>query len=480
MNVHNHPVIQRVLLGLFVWALVLFSLNQALAQMPPAGYEGMQGPPAGIPTGPFPSDTQGPPAGIPQMPDLSQYQNMMPPGAGLNPGAGATDCLTTCSTNKAACFKDVIGENNPQAQACNATYQQCGQSCASSAGGIPGTPGVGAPSGMPDVGAMMQKGEEMRKKGEAEGLKRIKKGALGVQKSLKMLIKRIDDNKKKGAVVTERLSQAVTDSQTAYDALQAATDLDVAQGELEKLQAGMEIFAEEIPKLEMSAALPKILTQVEKQYTKLAKAVKSQRPKLSKIAAQVPDQIAELDSTVAGIRAAIDAASVKGLDPQEAMDKLQDEAFDKLEGAWQMYGSLEALRSMKAAIKTINAQIKANDKLIITIKKKGLEEATQLAEIQTNIKAKWAELQPVVTGTDAEAMMNGLQELGDLQQEFEDTLTISQDDGDATNDKLGTANNWGVPNFAPPSGMPGSLPTNEGSLKMMQQMAPYMPKSAGN
>jgi len=459
LHAHEHPVMQKVLIGLFVWGMMLFSVRVAYGQ----------------PTFPMPSDLTRPPEGFGQVPPLGSFQIPEIPSAPSGMPS-SENCKEQCEDAEKVC-KSRAGDNADAVATCGTIRGECNNKCAQIPGGPAGIPG-GVPGGMPDTSKfedMMKRGEEAQREGEKKGLEQMKKGAKGMEKTMKMVRGKIDAIKAKGLTPPEVLAQAVADFDANYEALKGADTLDVGQIALDKLTAVMEIIPEELPKLEMAANMNKIFAQVEKEYAKLKKSSDKQRPKLAQYQEQLGDRIAEMDTNIAGIRAAIDEAKTPGKDPAAAIEKLQDDAFGKFEETWQLYGSLEAMRAIKATMKKIEGQIKANDKLINKLTKSGSPLAGQLSEIQAKIKTQYASIKGTVSGTDFDPLFESLMGLADLQQQFEDTVIESQDDGDVTNDKLSSANGYGVPQFAPPSGLPGSGVTDEKSLEYFKKIAPYRP-----
>lgn len=322
-----------------------------------------------------------------------------------------------------------------------------------------------------DQAAMQQKGME-------KALKQAKNGAKGFEKQLANIKKRIASYKSKGVVIPTTLSDVITKADATLVEINAATDISSIEGPMGDLQDIGSTLSDELPKLEMASQLPKILKQVEKEYTRLKKAVDSQRKKLASVALDLSASIAELDSKVADIRTAIDAAKSPSADPAEAIQSIQDDAFSQFEDAWQLYGSLEAVKSIKTTLRKVQSQVKANDKILVKLKKDNSPDLADLQDLQDKLKAQIVVVTTASKGKDLGDLFDEMQTLGDIQNEFESLLTQSQDDGDVTNDTVSATNNFGVPHFGPPSGLPGSSVTDVKSLQGMRNMAPFMPNGS--
>lgn len=321
-------------------------------------------------------------------------------------------------------------------------------------------------------------GEKQNKEKEAKAVKQAQKQAKQFESKIVTIKKKIASYQTKGVVIPTGLTEAIAQADAAFVVIKAATqisDLEGAMGDLQDIGA---TISEELPKLEMAAQLPKILKQVEKEYTRLKKAVDTQRKKLASVALNLSSAIADMDSQVAAIRAAIDAAKssiTQGSDPSDIIQSIQDDAFGQFEEAWQLYGSLESVRAIKTTIRRIQTQIKANDSILAKLKKDGSADFDELNDLQTQLKAQLVVVNGLNGSKDIASLFDEIQALGDIQNEFESLLMQSQDDGDASNNTLGTKNNYGVPTFGPPSGLPGSAPTDLNSLKGMGDLAPFMP-----
>ncbi len=321
-----------------------------------------------------------------------------------------------------------------------------------------------------------KKMEEQQKKQMEKGLKQMKTGAKQMVKFITSIKKRIESLAAKNIPVSEELKQAVAADEATLAKLDAVQDLQEGADLVTEVQEHMDMYREEMPKLEQLAVLPQILKRADQEYVKLKKASDKSKNALKKAGSDYADLIAEVDAKVAEIRSAIDDAKkgkvVEGA--ENIIESLQMTAFEKFEDAWQMIGSLEAVRTFKQTITRIDRQIKSNDKIIANLTKRK-EDVAEAKEVQVKIKAHAAVLKGKVKVKDPDELFDLLTTYSELQQEFEDAVGETQRDNAGDNVTPNSKNGFGVPKFDIPGGLPGSSSFDERSIDGLKNSAPFMP-----
>ena len=438
-------------------------------------------------------------------PDMSQFKNMMPPGfdpSKMQNGQGAPDMSKFSNTVPPGFDPNKMQNGMPagtqgKMMPDNQGDMQSGfPGAAGSFKGIGKPPGLGNGEGMqngqmqtgsngkqmPNMEEMQKKQEEQQKKME-EQQKKMQAGVLAQMKKageqfgrqIALVQKRVDALKAKNVNAPETLTKAIADSQALIAKAAASTDVAEMQDILPDMQDQSDILQQEMPKLEQLAQLPNVLKRAEQELAKLKKAVERTKVALKRAGGDYSDQTKEIDGKIAEIRTAIDNAKAgkvaEGAD--NVIESLQDTAFAMFEDAWQMEGSLEAVRQFKQTVTAIDKQVKNNDRIIASLVKRK-EDVADAKDLQAKIKVALADLKANVNSKNIDSIYDKLTGFSDLQQQFEDSVAVTQTDNAGDNVKPNAQNGFGVPAFDAPSGLPGSSNFDEKSIDGLKSIAPFI------
>lgn len=330
---------------------------------PPAGYEGMAGPPAGFDVGDIPG-------GIPAGFDTSDIPSGAPYGAGAGEPSG-------------------LGMGGGQ-----------GQGRGGNGGG---------------------RGAESKKR----GLQQLRKGAAGILKGVAQMEKAIAGAEKAGYPVAQDIKDTTAKAKAAAATIQTTDNIEEALVALDDCNAFFDVVEANIEALNMLANFPKILKQATRTLEQLQKNFDKMKAKVARTEMDLSENVSGIQAKIDALRAVYVQAQdlAKAGDAAGAFDKLENEYFEPMQDAYQSVGMLQAALNISTAVKNVDKGIKNAERVITKMKKKKFDTA-ELQTIVDQSKAKAAELKALVKvkDFDPDAAVAILEELDGLQSDFMDTV----------------------------------------------------------
>lgn len=325
----------------------------------------------------------------PALPIGNEIQPPLPPA-----GSGTTTCVagTACNNKQVTPIapQNMGGQNNM----------------------MPNSPMQAGPS------------EEDVQKMDEQRFQMMKKGYNKFLVEMKRVKNQVNLYKKKGVTIPEELQSAIDNINSISEKIklaQNADELDEVMGEYED---SIDIIREWMPKLPRLAVLPKMTKQADKEVNRALKIYISLEKKVTSSKLEFGNQLAEFKADIE--KQSILLAEIKIIsktDPEDALDKLQDEFFPDLDNMWEKQKVIETALNIRKGIGQMALEIKNSQKIIITLKKKKIE-TSELEGLIKTAKSQLEEIKKLAAAKpiDTDAAIEAVDNLMETKQAFNDKV----------------------------------------------------------
>lgn len=266
--------------------------------------------------------------------------------------------------------------------------------------------------------------EEDIQKMDEQRFQMMKKGYNKFLAEMKRVKNQISMYKKKGVTIPEELRTALDNINSITEKIksaQSADELDEVMGEYED---SIDIIREWMPKLPRLAVLPKMTKQADKEVNRALKIYISLEKKVTSSKLELDNQLAEFKADIE--KQSILLAEIKIIsktDPEDALDKLQDEFFPDLDNMWEKQKVIETALNIRKGIGQMALEIKNSQKMIIMLKKKKIE-TSELGDLIKKAKSQLEEIKKLASAKpmDADATIEAVDNLMETKQAFNDKM----------------------------------------------------------
>ena len=301
---------------------------------------------------------------------------------------------------------------------------------------------MGAPAGtsLDDAGTSGQFGppagvSDMQKK----GLARLQKGAKSMAKAVAQMDKAVAGAAKAGYPASAEVLASLEKGKAALAIINSATDMtDEVLTAIDDFNDFVDVLDVNIEPLNMLANFPKIKKQADREMANLIKAFEKVKIKIEKSEMDLTENIAAIQVKVDAVKSAYDKAieAAKAGNAQEAFRLLEEDFFPNIGDSRQAIGMLDAVKNISRAVKSVDNGIKTAEKIIVKLKKKGIDTA-KLQEIVAAAKTEMANLKTKLKSAnfDPTDAVDSLDILNSLREQFEDVMDSAIGDEDVGNIK---------------------------------------------
>ncbi|OGF19699.1 hypothetical protein A3D54_02200 [Candidatus Falkowbacteria bacterium RIFCSPHIGHO2_02_FULL_45_15] len=264
---------------------------------------------------------------------------------------------------------------------------------------------------------------------QAQMLVGLKKAAKGMQKTIATFENQIAKLTKRGLTIPPE----TTDNLKKIKAIIAAINANKSIEELEALgweEIGdiMDQLGESRRELEMLARWPQAVKQIDKEITNLGKVAKKLETTVNKLKTKeidLTENLAKFKTGLEEIKAARAAAeqTMKSGDAAGAFDALEENVFGKISEIYEEQRVIETMANLGRFAADYKKGIASAQQQINSLKKKKINTA-ELEDILNRTKTKGNEVLALLKAKplDEEAIVDGLEALSELRNEFGDKL----------------------------------------------------------
>ena len=272
--------------------------------------------------------------------------------------------------------------------------------------------------------------ERRRLEEEKRNLAQMKKGMLQMGKGLKQFEAQIARLAKQKIKVPAEVSETLAKIKTVIAAIKAAKTFDEAEEagmqDLPELFQSLDEFRHQ---LEALSRWPQVARQITQQVRRLdseLKRVKTTVDRLKRQRIDLTDEYTAFEAAVKKLKEVAGVASAKATsgnteDVEEAFNLLENEFFGAMEEAFQSVQIIQTMTNLGRFNSDFRRGLAQAQQTINRLKRQKVDTA-ELQELYNEAKAKGEEVLALLRARpiDSEAIQEGLQELENLKQQFEE------------------------------------------------------------
>lgn len=285
--------------------------------------------------------------------------------------------------------------------------------------------------GMDEMNDLMQSLDEARQEIFEKGrrLTEMKRQMKSAESGIKMFEKQVARLVKQKLAVPAELTDNLTKIKEAIALVKNAKTWDeVETAGLEDMQDLFMNLDQSRQQLEMLARWPQTLKQVNNELNRLTREVKRTKTVVTRLAKQGIDLtgvFANFESSVIKLKEVRDGAvaTMAAGNAEDAFNALQDDFFGQMDDVMESQQIINTISNLGRFTSDFKRQITSAQNQIKAIARKKLPTA-ELQEILDQAKAKGNEVIAIIKSKeiDEDAIMGLLQELEDLQQQFDEKV----------------------------------------------------------
>ncbi|MEK7125296.1 MAG: hypothetical protein AAB880_00060 [Patescibacteria group bacterium] len=272
--------------------------------------------------------------------------------------------------------------------------------------------------------------ERRRLEEEKRNLAQMKKGMLQMEKGLKQFEVQITRLARQKIKVPAEVSETLAKIKTVIAAIKAAKTFDEAEEagmqDLPELFQSLDEFRHQ---LEALSRWPQVARQITQQVRRLdseLKRVKTTVDRLKRQRIDLTDEYTAFEAAVKKLKEVAGVASAKATsgnteDVEEAFNLLENEFFGAMEEAFQSVQIIQTMTNLGRFNSDFRRGLAQAQQTINRLKRQKVDTA-ELQELYNEAKAKGEEVLALLRARpiDSEAIQEGLQELENLKQQFEE------------------------------------------------------------
>ena len=272
--------------------------------------------------------------------------------------------------------------------------------------------------------------ERRRLEEEKRNLAQMKKGMLQMGKGLKQFEAQIARLAKQKIKVPAEVTETLAKIKTVIAAIKAAKTFDEAEEagmqDLPELFQSLDEFRHQ---LEALSRWPQVARQITQQVRRLdseLKRVKTTVDRLKRQRIDLTDEYTAFEAAVKKLKEVAGVASAKATsgnteDVEEAFNLLENEFFGAMEEAFQSVQIIQTMTNLGRFNSDFRRGLAQAQQTINRLKRQKVDTA-ELQELYNEAKAKGEEVLALLRARpiDSEAIQEGLQELENLKQQFEE------------------------------------------------------------
>jgi len=392
---------------------------------PPAGYEGMQGPPSQEQIDAMMRQAQQQAESQVQSGQVQPGQapfNPQNPGFTMKPGADGKLVCEYPSTPSDE-IKQQCEAALPQAQA------NFDKMKASGGGAMPGYNGqMPAGAGFPGGPQMMGPGGQGAPSEEEINEKRlamIRKNIGMLEKEAKRIKAFVDKYKLKGTAIPSTLTASIKELDDAINIIKTSSDADLVTDTIGNIGDVIGRIQDEAKLLPQMAAWPKIKAQALKNIKNLETLHKKYKTKADTKKIDIAEELAQLQTQID--KAKKDWATLEELfktDPEEALSNGVSDYFDFIQTVnEETIRPMEFVLNFQASLKQMKKMVRDSKSMVSRSKNLDKAEKAALTKIVTEAEAIVAKIEANYKKKDIDATMDSVDELNAKWDEFNESWT---------------------------------------------------------
>ena len=278
-----------------------------------------------------------------------------------------------------------------------------------------------------------------------------------MESTIKQFDRQVESLTKKGVKIPANFSDSLAKIKSTIAAVKSAKTADELEAtEWEDLPSEISDLHEGRKMLEQLARWPKMLKQIDKQLATLnrdLKKYKTQSEKLESKGISVMSVYQELETSVTTLKQARDEAVAKvGVgDIEAAYDILEDKFYDAFEEIYEKARIIQTMNNIRRFPSDFKKAQKQMGQTIAKLKRQKIN-TTELEQIEATINQKGVMAQSLMKAKpfDADALMDALEELFGLRQEFMDKIQSMTGESSDNQDKQNNNEDFNA-NFSLPT-----------------------------
>lgn len=275
-----------------------------------------------------------------------------------------------------------------------------------------------------------QERQAMDARQQAQRLKDMKRGALDMQRGLKMFKTQIAKITKQGLTIPEEITANLTKAQELIDKINTAKSSDELEDfDMSEVGEVMQSLNESRGQLQTMAQLPSILKQmkseIKRQTADLARANKL-AANLNKKGLDVSQHLTNFTEQLAQLKNLYDEVTQKsqsGNIEEDLMSTIGEDFFGQIQEAYQPYKTIQIISNLGTFKANFKLQLSQAANQIKQVERKKLD-ATELKSLYDQAKERGNEIIATLKtpDLDPENIMTSLDELQQIQQDFRDQV----------------------------------------------------------
>lgn len=255
----------------------------------------------------------------------------------------------------------------------------------------------------------------------------IKRGLKGMEQGMRMFEKQIAMLTKQKIAIPQDVTDNLNKVKTIIAAIKTAkTWEEMETAGIEDMQDLFMSLDESRQKLEVLARWPQTLKQINAELNRLAAALKRAKiltAQLSKKGVDLSGVYSEFESAVNKLKSIRDeaAAKIAAGESEEAFNLLENDFFGQMEDVWEHQKLIEMMSNLGRFASDFKRGIAQTQQTINMLKRKKIDTA-ELSELLSQAKTKGDEVLSLMKQKpiDTDAVINGIQELEDMRQTFDE------------------------------------------------------------